>query len=124
MVPSGEREYWIDYARGLAALAVEIFHANEVRDDIGLYSSVVHYGRLGVPVFFFLSGYCIQVSMETSRSAQAFLLRRLLRIYLPYWASLLVVLAVIAIRLVHTGTNDIAVLGSWRDLRTTDAATS
>ena len=63
--------------------------------------------------------------METSRSAHAFLLRRLLRIYLPYWASILVVCVVIAIRLVHTGTNDIAVLphSPWEILVTLGAMT-
>jgi peptidoglycan/LPS O-acetylase OafA/YrhL len=53
---------------------------------------------LGVPLFFVVSGYCIAASMDSHRrrgaSSWEFLKRRLRRIYPPYWAALLVFVAV------------------------------
>lgn len=105
------REYWVDYLRGLAALAVALFHFNETqRPEIPVYSDIFGYGWLGVPVFFFLSGYCIQISAQSSRSAYGFLIRRVLRIYLPYWTSLIICCFTIALALAVRGVNDAAPL--------------
>lgn len=105
------REYWIDYLRGLAAISVALFHFNETeRPEIPIYSDIVSYGWLGVPVFFFLSGYCIQISAQSSRSTLSFLVRRSLRIYLPYWSSLLICCTIIVLALLVRGVNDAAPL--------------
>jgi peptidoglycan/LPS O-acetylase OafA/YrhL len=49
-------------------------------------------GRLGVPIFFVISGYCIAASAESVRRGShgtgSFFLRRFRRIYPPYWIVL------------------------------------
>jgi exopolysaccharide production protein ExoZ len=72
-----------------------VFHANRGKPDLepAILGEFVRFGWLGVPVFFVISGYCI--AERTAREGRAgggggrFLLDRLLRIYPPYWAALL-----------------------------------
>ena len=56
---------------------------------------------LGVPIFFVISGYCIAASADSSRrkgdSPWTFLKRRFWRIYPPYWASLVGLIALVAV---------------------------
>jgi peptidoglycan/LPS O-acetylase OafA/YrhL len=98
----------IDILRGLAALAVALFHFNEPFPPLAdAYHRALRW--LGVPVFFVVSGYCV----ASARSKSAFLVfiqRRLVRIFPPYWASLGFVAAVIALRLATHGVNDITPL--------------
>lgn len=105
-----DRDYWVDYVRGFAALAVAFFHFNEVRPEIGVYSVLTSYGWLGVPAFFILSGYCINLAAQRTDNAGEFFIHRLFRIFPPYYFSLLVVLIVVAARVLATGTNDITQL--------------
>jgi peptidoglycan/LPS O-acetylase OafA/YrhL len=94
----------IDALRGLAALAVVLFHAREGHHLDALdtvlprfVSAVVGHGDLGVQVFFVLSGFVIAHSMSrhqvTLGFVGRFMLRRSIRLDPPYWASM--VLAVI-----------------------------
>ncbi len=58
--------------------------------------------NLGAPLFFVISGYCIASSLDSSRrkgvAASRFLLRRLWRIFPPYWASVAIIgLVVVAL---------------------------
>lgn len=102
-----DRTTLVDALRGLAAIFVAVFHFNEphpVLNDI--YHTIVKQGWLGVPIFFVISGYCISSTREKSGLVE-FWGRRLLRIYPAYWASIIVVLAVVALRVFDTGINDV-----------------
>jgi len=87
----------LEIARGLAALWVFIYHIR-LGIDPGPLRSFANGGFLGVPLFFVISGYCMMASsrgvMAKGLPASAFLKRRLRRIFPPFWASILVVMAV------------------------------
>jgi peptidoglycan/LPS O-acetylase OafA/YrhL len=102
-----EREEWVDWARGLAAVAVAFYHFNQAQPGTGWFGSLVSHGWLGVPVFFVLSGYCIQLAARRSQDWRRFLIARFFRIYPPYLASLALVALLIAWRIHATGFNDI-----------------
>lgn len=80
---------WLQVLRGLAALAVVLFHFKEplARDWPALARAFAG-GAMGVDVFFVLSGFIICYSTRSVRSQQAgaFLVRRFTRIILPAWA--------------------------------------
>ena len=56
--------------------------------------------NLGAPLFFVISGYCVATSIDShrrrERSGLTFLARRFWRIFPPYWAALLLFVAVVA----------------------------
>ncbi len=105
-------EPWIDWLRAGASIAVVFFHLNEIRPDHGatLYGSIASRGRLGVAIFFVVSGYCVMLSSLDRPSALGFLFKRYVRVLPPYWASLLVVAGVVVARKVVSGYNDVTVL--------------
>jgi peptidoglycan/LPS O-acetylase OafA/YrhL len=86
----------LEIARGLAALWVFIYHIR-LGIDPGPLRSFANGGFLGVPLFFVISGYCMMASsrgvIAKGLPASAFLKRRLRRIFPPFWASILVVMA-------------------------------
>lgn len=92
----GSRDYGLDALRGLAALAVLVFHvAGAVRYNAYGTGGVVT-GRLkvGVPVFFTLSGYLLYRQLFAGRprgGVRRYALRRIARIAPAYWLALLVV---------------------------------
>ena len=72
---SASRSHTIDALRGMAAISVALFHFNEGRvRDGSFYDNANRWGWLGVPVFFVLSGYCMQrvASREVSGKTFAF----------------------------------------------------
>ena len=86
--------------RGLAALAVFIFHLTHGSPIAprGVVTSITAYGWLGVEVFFVISGFIIpyalfRASYHPSRYGR-FVLRRILRLDPPYLASILLILGV------------------------------
>jgi peptidoglycan/LPS O-acetylase OafA/YrhL len=89
----------IDLARGLAALAVFLFHIADHLSAccVNLALLAKNGGSSGVAVFFVISGYCITSSADKAShhgSGQlSFLKKRFLRIYPPFWAALIVTLA-------------------------------
>jgi peptidoglycan/LPS O-acetylase OafA/YrhL len=87
----------LEIARGLAALWVFIYHIR-LGIDPGVLRRFADGGFLGVPLFFVISGYCMMASsrgiIAKQQTAGKFLHRRLRRIFPPFWASILVVLAV------------------------------
>jgi peptidoglycan/LPS O-acetylase OafA/YrhL len=99
----GERAQLLDALRGIAVLAVIALHsgANALGHGSHWFEAwvwpVLSHGYLGVQLFFVISGYCIQGALESAqRNAhplRSFTLRRLRRIYPPYWMSLLLVIA-------------------------------
>lgn len=91
----------IDPLRGLAALAVVLHHCTNGSPLVQTpwLRHIGWYGRLGVEVFFVISGFVIPYSMccggyRLTRHFGQFLAKRLLRLEPPYLASIVVVLAV------------------------------
>jgi peptidoglycan/LPS O-acetylase OafA/YrhL len=88
----------LDFLRGIASIAVVFFHfANSnmptiLPNPLGPYFS---YGKLGVQVFFVISGFVIPYAMYRSgytlKNAGGFLLKRFVRIGPPSWAAILLV---------------------------------
>jgi peptidoglycan/LPS O-acetylase OafA/YrhL len=88
----------LDMARGIAALSVFLFHVRDLLEpSMPMLARVARFGSLGVALFFVISGYVITASAESAlkkgEPAGAFLKRRFLRIFPPFWLSILVVLA-------------------------------
>lgn len=93
----------INLLRGLAATLVCIFHFSnsKVEGDFFLsggdwIQSIGYYGFYGVFIFFVISGFVIPVSMDNNNyhlsRLPKFLLRRWIRIELPYIASILAII--------------------------------
>jgi peptidoglycan/LPS O-acetylase OafA/YrhL len=95
----------LDHWRGLAALSVVLCHCvlhspyatSADRPTEGAASWAVAFlahGWVGVPLFFTVSGYCVCAAADRSRGrVGTYFLRRLRRIYPPYWACLTLCLA-------------------------------
>jgi peptidoglycan/LPS O-acetylase OafA/YrhL len=90
---------FVDALRGLAALGVVLFHAEEGQHISELFSHLPYWlqigldhGSLGVPVFFVLSGFVIAHSLYEQRMnlnlLGRFTLRRSLRLDPPYWVAI------------------------------------
>jgi len=100
VVPRVDRRRYktLDAWRALAALAVVVFHCinTPITPSMGPWARVALSGWMGVYVFFPISGYCILAALLRSENATLpqFLHRRWRRIVPPYWASLLLVIAV------------------------------
>ena len=109
-VQSGIRLRSIDALRGAAALAVVVHHA--VNAGIAppatatwypALSDLADYGRMGVPLFFVLSGFCIHFrwAQRRARGEDAriaflpFWRRRLWRLYPPYLVALVFSMAIV-----------------------------
>lgn len=108
-----DRDYKLDCLRGIASMWIVLFHVNEVIVyEPNLYTTFAKYGHLGVVMFFVISGFCIALVVEKSKSGSNYFKRRWFRIYPPYLVSLLIVLLVIIIRKTFTGTNDVVSLPS------------
>jgi peptidoglycan/LPS O-acetylase OafA/YrhL len=106
-----KRNYLIDLMRFFAAAWVALFHFNEpVKFIDNWYRAFLKLGYLGVPIFFVISGYCVYLAAEHSKTARDFIIRRFFRIFPPYWFSLCVVLATILISVSIHHVNDLATL--------------
>lgn len=89
---ASHRFYDIDLLRFLAALVVVLYHytfrgyAADQLSPIAFpqLSEVFRYGYLGVDLFFIVSGFVIMLSAQ-GRSASAFTISRIARLYPGYW---------------------------------------
>ena len=111
MKSSNEHIPFLDCVRGVAILAVFLFHC--YKNDFTLGTSEVTWngwlpdyqtsfnnlalllpkmGQFGVAIFFVISGFCIHLSHEKIRDKDwgVFFLRRFFRIYPPYLVALLI----------------------------------
>jgi peptidoglycan/LPS O-acetylase OafA/YrhL len=109
--PTGRVELpYLDGIRGLAALAVVLYHSylftgmtGEARTELPAIGLIMGWGYLGVPVFIVLSGYVLMLpllrteSLDFPGGVRAFVLRRARRILPPYYAALVVSLGLIAL---------------------------
>lgn len=92
------RIQFVDALRGVAALAVVLFHYGE-RIDWN------NWGNMGVPMFFVLSGFVIAMSVGARPPVSLsflgrFALRRAIRLDPPYWLSIaaIIVIGLVAAR--------------------------
>jgi len=89
----------IEIGRGFAALWVFTFHLNgPIGDAMPFLRIFARAGHFGVPVFFVISGYCMmavaQRTLAKAESARMFLAWRFLRIFPPYWFSILALITI------------------------------
>lgn len=113
MAESSQRLSALDALRGIAALAVVLFHYLPYYDQLYGHTftpwAVLDYGRYGVHMFFILSGFVIFMTLERTRTAGWFGLARAFRLLPALWAG--IVLTFLAVHLM--GPADRAVgLGS------------
>jgi peptidoglycan/LPS O-acetylase OafA/YrhL len=100
---------FVDGLRGLAALAVAVYHAfvftgrsGESADRFGPLGQLVALGAYAVPLFIVLSGFVLMLPVVSDEGlslrggAARFLRRRARRIYPPYLAALAFFMVVIA----------------------------
>ena len=94
----GGRLAELDALRGVAALAVVLFHFTTRFDQLypqssGLGWDFAH-GHYGVNLFFIISGYVIFMTLDRTRTALDFVVSRLSRLYPAYWVSIALTFAV------------------------------
>jgi peptidoglycan/LPS O-acetylase OafA/YrhL len=94
-ITTQNRFSFIDALRGLAAMAVVLFHAYAGEHILSLppwLLATVAQGEFGVAVFFVLSGFVIAHSQRdqklTLSSVGRFMLRRSIRLDPPYWVAI------------------------------------
>jgi peptidoglycan/LPS O-acetylase OafA/YrhL len=95
------RFYELDVFRGLAALAVVIFHYTSQyatvfyhAPEIWVYFSM---GRHGVELFFIISGFVILMTLERTKQGLDFIVSRCARLYPGYWVAIALTFAVVTI---------------------------
>jgi peptidoglycan/LPS O-acetylase OafA/YrhL len=101
------RFLFVDGLRGIAALAVVLFHfrgaINETASEWAspIIELLLSYGYLGVDIFFVISGFVISYSIRNARHTPGFLfrfgVRRSIRLDPPYWVT--IILELFAIKL-------------------------
>ena len=94
------RLHTVDALRGLAALAVAFFHTTSGNPSLMTGEPLQQVGRwgwLGVDVFFVISGFVIPFALERGgyhwRDAGRFIAKRVVRIDPPYFATILLAVA-------------------------------
>jgi peptidoglycan/LPS O-acetylase OafA/YrhL len=92
--PTSARIGELDALRGVAAVAVMLFHyTGHYGKDIGHLDAPpfeLPMGNYGVQLFFLISGFVIFMTLEKTRTAMDFVVTRFSRLYPAYWTSLLI----------------------------------
>jgi peptidoglycan/LPS O-acetylase OafA/YrhL len=84
-----ERFGELDALRGLAALAVVIYHyTGHAARYFGDFPWKLEIGRYGVQLFFCISGFVIFWTLQRSKTVGDFAFSRFTRLYPAYWATL------------------------------------
>ena len=98
----------MDWLRGFAASWVALFHFNEVIPyQDSWWQILCKPGHLGVPIFFVISGWCMATLADRNPQPGRFIAARFVRILIPFWASMIVVLAVVGLHVLFWGQNDV-----------------
>jgi len=96
-----ERLPGLDILRGLAAVSVLAFHFTTRFGAIFGHPTplwlLVPWGERGVDVFFVISGFAIQLSLESTNKAKDFLVSRALRLYPTFWAAVALTFTVVGV---------------------------
>ncbi|MCW6511436.1 acyltransferase family protein [Lichenifustis flavocetrariae] len=77
----------LDALRGIAAVAVCLFHWEHIALDTPNSTQFFRFGLLGVELFFLISGFVILMVAERTTSVQDFLSARVVRLYPAYLLS-------------------------------------
>jgi peptidoglycan/LPS O-acetylase OafA/YrhL len=89
---SAPRLVQLDALRGLAALAVVLFHYSTRFEQLYGHQPPLAlglpWGHYGVNLFFMISGFVIFLSLERSPRAMDFVVSRFSRLYPAYWGAL------------------------------------
>ena len=90
----GARLVELDALRGLAALAVTLFHVTSRYDVVYGHNGTplfgVPWGHFGVQLFFAISGFVIFMTLRRTKRPMDFAVSRFSRLYPAYWAAILV----------------------------------
>lgn len=90
----------LDALRGLAAVAVMLFHFTTQYDRLFGRSEPLpfsfYYGDFGVELFFMLSGFVIFMTLDRTKSVMDFVVGRFGRLYPVYWVAVGLTFAVVA----------------------------
>ncbi len=104
------RNHFLDALRGIAALLVLATHLQS--SITGFYPggwlashpvvvATLQHGAIGVDVFFLISGFIVYLAarrvIHAGKGVRLFLLKRFLRIFLPYWPIALALAAAYAL---------------------------
>ena len=82
-----DRLIGVDALRGVAALAVCLYHWEHIAFGTATEGQVFRLGLLGVEMFFVISGFVILRVAERARSIPSFVSARVVRLYPAYLAS-------------------------------------
>lgn len=89
----------LDALRGIAALAVVLFHYTTRYDVIYGHSDSLIFrfpmGHYGVQLFFMISGFVIFMTLEKMSRGMDFIVSRFSRLYPAYWTAVLLTFAVV-----------------------------
>jgi peptidoglycan/LPS O-acetylase OafA/YrhL len=98
---TGPRNQGLDALRGLAAMAVVLFHYTTRYQEVYGHRSEpwldVPWGHFGVQLFFGISGFVIFMTLDRTKSLLDFAASRASRLYPAYWAAILITTAVVAL---------------------------
>ena len=93
ILQSNKRLFELDCLRGIAALSVVLFHltfsyenARNFHDPSKFY---FYYGRLGVQLFFIISGFVIFMTLSKTENIFNFIISRFSRLYPAYWVCII-----------------------------------
>ena len=86
-MPGGARLVGVDALRGLAAIAVCLFHWEHIAFGTATAEQRYRFALLGVELFFVISGFVILMVAERARSVPSFVIARAMRLYPAYLAS-------------------------------------
>ncbi|MEO5909933.1 MAG: acyltransferase [Pelobium sp.] len=94
--PSEKKRYLeLDVLRGLAAISVVLFHytygyyyvdKSNLANPSGFLFT---YGRMGVQLFFMISGFVILMTLYKAKNLREFIISRFSRLYPTYWACII-----------------------------------
>lgn len=111
MVLEKNRNHLIDLLRFISASWIVLLHCNDPIPYIdNWYRNFCRIGHLGVPVFFIVSGYCICLAERHTKTSGEFIVRRLFRIFPPYWFSIIVTCICVLTLKIIIGTNSVTAL--------------
>lgn len=103
-ISGNKRIEFLDFIRGLAALAVAIGHSTE-KYNLTARHWLFHefsLGIFGVTAFFILSGFVIPFTIERYKNLKLFWINRFFRLFPLYWISLIVV-TIVLLSALHPG---------------------
>lgn len=102
--PQPSRLTGLDALRGVAAVAVCLFHWEHIAFQTPNDAQVFRFGLLGVELFFLISGFVIAMVTARTVSVQGFLRARIVRLYPAYLVSVVLT----ALYVLRTGKYDVS----------------